>query len=86
MVAGAFGSGGHSHSAGGAVMTTQAMKTRQRASRVPGEFVGLRFAVYTRKSNEDARHEDHRSTGRQVAQATAYVEARRGEVLPDHVY
>lgn len=27
-------------------------------------FAGLRFAIYARKSTEDARHEDHRSTAR----------------------
>lgn len=50
------------------------------------EFSGLRFAVYARKSTEDARHEDHRSTARQTEQARHYVEARGGEVLPDCVY
>ncbi len=67
------------------------MMARQRAgkhglnSETP-EFSGLRFAVYVRKSNEDARHEDHRSTARQIEQARRYVEARGGEVLPDCVY
>jgi DNA invertase Pin-like site-specific DNA recombinase len=53
---------------------------------VGGPFTGLQFAVYARKSTEDARHEDHKSTTRQVAQATRYVEARGGTVLGDHVY
>ncbi len=52
----------------------------------PPPLAGLRFAVYARKSNEDARHEDHRSTARQVEQATRYVEQRGGEVLADQVY
>lgn len=50
------------------------------------EFSGLRFAVYARKSNEDARHEDHRSIARQIEQARRYVEAKGGEVLPECVY
>jgi len=36
-------------------------------------LLGLRFAVYARKSSEDGRNEDHRSTARQVAQATEWV-------------
>ncbi len=47
---------------------------------------GIRFAVYARKSNEQARHQDHRSTTRQVEHATAWVRAHGGEVLPDHVF
>ncbi len=62
-------------------MTPHASKTRQRPSRGPGEFTGLKFAVYSRKSTDDARHEDHRSTARQIAQAQAYVEARGGDIL-----
>lgn len=52
----------------------------------PSEFFGLRFAVYARKSTEDARHEDHRSTARQIEQARRYVEVGGGELLPDHLY
>jgi hypothetical protein len=48
-------------------------------------LAGLRFAVYARKSNEDARHEDHRSTARQMEQARRYVEQPGGEVLADQV-
>jgi len=66
-------------------MTTR-RKGRHETLREAAEFSGLRFAVYARKSTEDARHEDHRSTARQVEQAKRYVEARGGEVLPDHVY
>ena len=47
---------------------------------------GLRFAVYARKSNEDDRNEDNRSTGRQVEQATRWVEQRGGAVLADQIY
>jgi len=67
-------------------MKHSALKLRQPANREAQKFSGLRFAVYARKSTEDARHEDHRSTARQVAQARSYVEARGGEVLADHVY
>jgi len=56
---------------------------RQGTNPEVAEFSGLRCAIYARKSNEDACHEDHRSTARQVAQATAYVEAKGGEVLAD---
>jgi DNA invertase Pin-like site-specific DNA recombinase len=49
-------------------------------------LAGLRFAIYARKSTEDARHEDHKSTARQIEQATRFVEARGGEILPDHIY
>jgi len=42
------------------------------------ELAGLRFAVYARKSAEDARHEDHRSTARQVAQSQPHVERKGG--------
>ena len=52
----------------------------------PPPLAGLRFATYARKSNEDDRNEDNRSTGRQVEQARRYVEQRGGEVVPDHVY
>jgi len=67
-------------------MTVRTPQTTQRATRERGEFAGLRFAAYARKSTEDARHEDHRSTARQVEQARAYVERRGGVVLPDHIY
>ena len=60
-------------------MTTRGPKTKQQATRVPGEFGGLRFAVYARKSTDDARHEDHKSVARQVEQAKAYVEAKGPE-------
>jgi site-specific DNA recombinase len=47
---------------------------------------GLKFAIYARKSTEDARHEDHKSTARQVEQATRYVETRGGTVVADCIY
>ena len=49
-------------------------------------FAGLNFAVYARKSSEDARTEDHKSTARQVEQATRYVAERGGTVLADQVF
>lgn len=58
-------------------------RTRQAAT---GDFSGLRLAVYARKSNEDDRNENYRSTARQVEQAQRYVERNGGEVLLDHVY
>ncbi len=61
------------------------MKQKPSTAESP-PFANLRFAVYARKSNEDDRNEDNRSTARQVAQATACVERRGGEVLPDHCY
>ncbi len=51
-----------------------------------GPLAGLKFAVYARKSTEDARHEDHTSTARQIDQATRYVETRGGVVLPECQY
>ena len=62
---------------------------KRKASKANGEplpLAGLRFAVYARKSNEDARHEDHKSTTRQTEQAARYVERHGGAVLADHVY
>lgn len=67
-------------------MMRRAGKTRQPVTSKPQEFSGLRFAVYARKSTDDARHEDHKSVARQIAQARAYVEARGGEVLADHLH
>jgi len=64
----------------------RAGKTRQPVTSESQEFSGLRFAVYARKSTDDARHEDHKSVARQIAQARAYVEARGGEVLADHLH
>ena len=58
-------------------MKTPRMGTQQTIYREAGEFSGLRFACYTRKSTEDARHEDHRSTARQIAQARAFEERTR---------
>ncbi len=52
----------------------------------PPPLAGLKFAIYARKSNEDDRNEDNRSTGRQVEQARRYVETRGGGVLVDQVY
>jgi DNA invertase Pin-like site-specific DNA recombinase len=52
----------------------------------PLPLAGLRFATYSRKSNEDDRTEDHKSVARQVDQATRWVEQRGGVVLPDHIY
>lgn len=49
-------------------------------------LAGLQFAIYARKSSEDDRNEDHRSTGRQVEQAKAWVEQRGGVCLAEHVY
>jgi DNA invertase Pin-like site-specific DNA recombinase len=49
-------------------------------------LVGPRFAIYARKSTEDARHEDHRSTARQVEHARGYVARAGGEVPDGHVY
>jgi len=60
-------------------MTTRT--TKQRAGREPGKFAGLKCAIYARKSNDDARHEEHISVARQAEQARRYVEARGGEVL-----
>ncbi len=65
------------------------MKAARRKSDPPSgslPLAGLRFAVYARKSTDDARHEDHRSTARQVENARAYVERGGGELLPDQVY
>jgi len=65
------------------------MRRTQQHPRPPTESLplhGLTFAVYARKSTEDARSEDAKSVTRQVEQATRYVEARGGAVLPDHVY
>jgi DNA invertase Pin-like site-specific DNA recombinase len=62
---------------------------RERVKRVeapPPPLAGLQFAVYARKSSEDDRNEDHRSTGRQAEQATAWVRKGGGHVLPGHVY
>ncbi len=71
-------------------MSTQMVKRLKAKSggngSPPPPLAGLRFAVYARKSNEDARTEDHKSTGRQIENARRYVEARGGEVLADHVY
>ncbi len=63
---------------------SSARRSPQPARETP--FAGLRFAVYARKSNEDDRNEDNRSTGRQVEQARAWVERQGGAVLPDQVY
>ena len=65
-------------------MSVTRRKSNSNAEALP--FAGLKFAVYARKSSEDDRNEDNRSTGRQVAQATAWVERKGGEVLRDHVY
>jgi DNA invertase Pin-like site-specific DNA recombinase len=64
------------------------MSERKRATGTApaGPLVGLRFAIYARKSNEDARHEDHRSTTRQIEKATRYVEGKGGTVLPDQIF
>ncbi len=69
-------------------MKTRSTQPRQTTSPINADhpFAGLRFAVYARKSNEDARHEDHRSTARQVEQARRYVAAKGGEVLAEHLY
>jgi site-specific DNA recombinase len=57
------------------------------SSAEPGPLAGLVFATYARKSNEDARNEDHRSTARQIENGRRYVEQRGGTVLPDpHIY
>ncbi len=52
----------------------------------PPPLAGLKFAVYARKSNEDARTEDHKSTARQIENARRFVETRGGEVLAEHIY
>ncbi len=65
------------------------MKAARRKSDPPSgslPLAGLRFAIYARKSTADARHEDHTSTARQVANARAYVERGGGEVLSDQIY
>ncbi len=65
------------------------MRRTQRHPRPPTEslpFNGLRFAIYARKSTEDDRNADNKSTGRQVEQATRFVETRGGTVLPDQTY
>lgn len=67
-------------------MMRRAGKTRQLVTSESQEFSGLRFAVYARKSTDDARHEDRKSVARQIAQVRAYVEARGGEVLADHLH
>ena len=59
---------------------------RNRVAEASGPFMGLRFAVYARKSNEDARSEDAKSVTRQVEQARRYVERHGGEALEDQVY
>ena len=59
---------------------------KTRAESPPLPLKGLQFAVYARKSSEDDRNEDHRSTGRQVEQATAWVQKQGGHVLPGQVY
>ncbi len=41
-------------------MMLRTITTKQRKdSKEPGQLAGLRFAVYSRKSTDDARHEDH---------------------------
>lgn len=67
-------------------MTRRPSRTRQPVTSEAQEFSGLRFAVYARKSTDDARHEDHKSVARQIAQARAYVGARGGAVLAEHLY
>ena len=66
------------------------MSNRERASTPPRPaalpFAGLKFAVYARKSTEDARHEDHTSLARQVEHARAYVARKGGLVLADQIY
>ena len=60
-------------------MTTRITRPRQSGTREAPKFSGLRFAIYSRKSTDDARHEDHKSIARQVEQAKAYVEAKGPE-------
>jgi len=59
--------------------------TATQATDLP-PFHDLRFAIYARKSDEDNRTEDHKSTARQIENSTRYVEQRGGAVLADQVF
>jgi len=46
----------------------------------------MRCAIYARKSTEDDRHEEDKSTTRQIEHAKKFIEERGWTVLEEHIY